>query len=160
MGGPRDPCSRQNRRKPKDFRGVLSSKRLCDRYSSRRGPIVRTKSRGPPRVSYRGDGCLLALFEPVKLAVLQLLQHSEQKPNDFRRGPAFSTLACVHKVRASVEVKTKSGSPPPVRGTVQTGFLTHLMHEHNCPAAFPQQQATVTKSQFSTILAQERLRNG
>jgi hypothetical protein len=62
LGGPRDPCSRQNSRKPKDFRGVLSSKRLCDRYSSRRGPIVRTKSRGPPRVSYRGDGCLFALL--------------------------------------------------------------------------------------------------
>jgi hypothetical protein len=42
LGGPRDPCSRQNRRKPKDSRGVLSPKRLCKRYSSQRGPIVRT----------------------------------------------------------------------------------------------------------------------
>jgi hypothetical protein len=42
LGGPRDPCSRQNGRKPDSFRRVPSPKRLCDRYSSQRGPIVRT----------------------------------------------------------------------------------------------------------------------
>ena len=70
----------------------------------------------------------------------------------------------MHKVRASVEVKTKSGGLPPVRGTVQTGFLTHLMHEHSCPAAFSQHQAPQPQNpifqHFGPGTAQKRLRNG
>ena len=76
-------------------------------------------------------------------------------------------MACLHKVRASVEVKTKFGGTSPVRGTVQTGFLTHLMHEHSCPAAFSQQQARAIHSHktpishhFGLETAQKRFRNG
>jgi hypothetical protein len=68
----------------------------------------------------------------------------------------------MHKVRAIVDVKTTSRGPLPVRGTMQTGFLTHFMHEHNCPATFSQQRARSIHShntQFPTISAQERLRN-
>ena len=95
-------------------------------------------------------------YELVKLAVLQLLQLSQQKRRVLWGARAFSTLVCMHKLRAPQR-------PTRVRGTVQTGFLTHCEHKSSCSVVFLQQQARAIhnhRTQFPPFSARECLRNG
>jgi hypothetical protein len=110
LGGPRDPCSRQNRRKPNHFRRALSPKRLCDGYSSQRGPIVRTMPRGPPRVSYRGDGCLLALLT-CKAGCTAAFAAFGAETYPFSAGPCIQHIGMRAQSSRGTAVKTTSRGP-------------------------------------------------